>query len=225
MMAAVLFDMDGTLIDSEPYWMAAEHELVARFGGTWTDEQAYGLVGNGLWKSAEILQKAGVDLPSDDIVQKLSSRVLEQVEEAIPWRPGVKELLWNISEQGISCALVTMSLRTNAESLARAVAGEVGKDVFSVIVAGDDVTEPKPHPEPYLTAARLLGVDIDDCVAVEDSEAGATSAFTAGAITIGIPLHVDVPGHLVHLLWDSLQGKTVEDLATAWNAHRIQVAS
>jgi HAD superfamily hydrolase (TIGR01509 family) len=225
MMAAVLFDMDGTLIDSEPYWMAAEHELVAEFGGTWTNEQAYQLVGSGLWESARVLQKAGVDLPADDIVNKLSARVLEQVEEAVPWRPGVRELLAELAQQGIACALVTMSLRVNAEALAHAVAIEIGQDVFSAIVAGDDVAKPKPDPEAYLTAAALLGVNISDCLAIEDSEFGATSAFTSGAVTIGIPLHVGVPRHLVHLLWDSLHQKTVADLGAAWRQHQTQVAS
>jgi HAD superfamily hydrolase (TIGR01509 family) len=197
---------------------------VAEFGGTWTNEQAYQLVGSGLWDAAQVLQKAGVKLAADDIVNTLSARVFEQVEESVPWRPGARELLAELGQQGIPCALVTMSLRANASALAKAVARETGHPVFGAIVAGDDVAKPKPDPEAYLTGAALLGVDISDCIALEDSEFGATSAFTAGAVTIGIPLHVDVPHHVVHLMWDSLHQKTVADLGAVWRQHRAQVA-
>lgn len=220
-MRGVLFDMDGTLIDSEPYWMSAERELVEAHGGTWSDEDGYALVGSGLWASARMLQDAGVDQDADDIVTLLSARVLEQIEEAVPWRPGVLNLFKELGEHQIPCALVTMSLRTNAEALAAAAAKEIGHEVFRIIVAGDDVTNPKPDPEAYLAGARLLGLDAQDCVAFEDSSFGAASAFSAGAITIGVPLHVEIPKSVVHVLWDSLEGKTVADLASVWHQHRL----
>lgn len=223
--AAVLFDMDGTIIDSEPYWLIAETELVEEHGGTWSSEQGYALVGSGLWNSAAQLQKAGVDLSADDIVQRLSQRVLEQVTAAVPWRPGVRDLFRELLDAGIPCALVTMSLRMNAEALAQAVARELGEPVFLAIVAGDDVSEPKPHPEAYLKGALALGVDIGDCVALEDSSYGAASAFLAGAITVGIPLHVDIKREYVHELWDSLEGRGVEHLAETWRSHSLGAAS
>jgi HAD superfamily hydrolase (TIGR01509 family) len=217
--AAVLFDMDGTIIDSEPYWMIAETELVEEHGGTWSDEQGYALVGSGLWNSAAELQKAGVDLSADDIVHRLSERVLEQVAASVPWRPGVRELFKELLDAGIPCALVTMSLRMNAEALAEAVAAELGQPFFLAIVAGDDVSQPKPHPEAYLKGALALGVAIGDCVALEDSSYGAASAFSAGAVTIGIPLHVDIQSEHVHELWDSLEGRGLEHLAKTWRSH------
>lgn len=217
---AVLFDMDGTIIDSEPYWITAERELVEDFGGTWSMEQAYGLVGSGLWNSARALQEAGVGLEADEIVAKLSARVLEQVAEAVPWRPGVRELFRELIAAGVPCALVTMSLRANAEALALALDRELGASVFQAIVAGDDVTHPKPDPEAYLTAARLLGVSPGDCVALEDSGYGAASAFQAGATTIGIPCHVSIATDVVHEMWESLEGKGLADLSQAWHAHR-----
>jgi len=97
-LGAVLFDMDGTIIDSEPYWMKAEHELVESFGGTWSDEQGYALVGSGLWNSANLLRSEGVDMPHDDIIQHLSARVRDQVDEVVPWRPGVRELMTGLLE-------------------------------------------------------------------------------------------------------------------------------
>lgn len=219
-MQAALFDMDGTIIDSEPYWMTAERELVESFGGTWSEEQGYALVGSGLWNSASLLKAAGVDLELDDIVHRLSDRVLAQIEDAVPWRPGVRELFQELANESIPCALVTMSLRKNAVALAHAVEKELGQPVFQAIVAGDDVEAPKPNPEAYLKGASALGVDIHATVALEDSAFGAASAFSAGAVTIGIPLHVGIPDHSVHEIWPSLEGKTVADLHTVWRTHR-----
>ena len=224
-MQAALFDMDGTIIDSEPYWMTAERELVESFGGTWSEEQGYALVGSGLWNSASLLKAAGVDLELDDIVHRLSDRVLTQIEEAVPWRPGVRQLFHGLLEADIPCALVTMSLRKNAVALAQAVEKELGKPVFQAIVAGDDVEAPKPNPEAYLKGASALGMDIHTTVALEDSAFGAASAFSAGAITIGIPLHVGIPHNSVHEMWSSLEGKTVSDLDAVWRSHRRQDAS
>ena len=150
---AVLFDMDGTIIDSEPYWMRAERELVESFGGTWSDEQGYALVGSGLWNSASLIRAAGVELELDDIVHHLSNRVLEQIKDSVPWRPGVREVLGTILQRGLPCALVTMSLRKNAEALAEAVAQELGAPVFHAIISGDDVSAPKPNPEAYLSGS------------------------------------------------------------------------
>jgi HAD superfamily hydrolase (TIGR01509 family) len=219
-MQAALFDMDGTIIDSEPYWMTAERELVESFGGSWSEEQAYALVGSGLWNSASLLKAAGVDLELDDIVHRLSDRVLAQIDESVPWRPGVRELFQGLMDASIPCALVTMSLRKNAVALAQAVEKELGQPVFQAIVAGDDVEAPKPNPEAYLKGAAALGVDIHSTVALEDSAYGAASAFSAGAVTIGIPLHVGIPHSSVHVMWSSLEGKTVSDLAEVWRAHR-----
>lgn len=216
---AFLFDMDGTIIDSEPHWLRAEQELVERFGGTWSQEQGLALVGSGLWTSASLLQHEGVTLSADEIVAELSDRVLGLVVEDIPWLPGVRELIHEVVANDIPLALVTMSLRKNAQALADAIAKEVGREVFSVIVSGDDVEHPKPNPEAYLSAARQLGVDITACVAFEDSSFGAASAFSAGAITIGVPLHVEIPHHSVHALWDSLDGKSLSDVMALWTEH------
>ena len=218
----VLFDMDGTIIDSEPYWMAAERELVEESGGTWSTEQGLQLVGGGLWNTAKLLKEAGVGLSADDIVQRLSQRVLEQVAHSSPWRPGVRELFRELLDANIPCALVTMSLRMNADALAQAVERELGQPVFSAVVGGDDVVTPKPDPEAYLLGAQLLGVDVADCVALEDSSFGASSAFTAGAVTVGIPLHVPISPDVVHELWDSLEGRGLDALRATWHRHRTE---
>jgi HAD superfamily hydrolase (TIGR01509 family) len=217
---AVLFDMDGTIVDSEPYWMTAERELVEQYGGTWSQEQAYALVGSGMWNTAKLLQSVGVTMEADDIVSHLSARVLEHIEASFPWRPGVRELMKELVANDVPCALVTMSLRTNAEAVSRAVAKEVGTEVFRVIVSANDVEQPKPNPEAYLLAASQLGVDIRHTIALEDSGYGAASAFSAGAVTIGIPLHVEIPSHSAHVLWNSLEGKGLSDFQDLLLTHR-----
>ena len=206
--------MDGTLIDSEPYWLDAEIALVQSFGGHWTQDQGLTLVGSGLWDSAAALQHAGVDLELREIIDRLSADVRARLVEHVPWRPGAREMIASMLDAGIPTALVTMSFRENALTISEAISREIGREAFSVVVAGDDVTEPKPNPEPYLTAADHLGVDIAHAVAFEDSVFGAASAYSAGALTIGIPLHIEIPDSYIHVRWDSMEGKTLEDIAS-----------
>jgi HAD superfamily hydrolase (TIGR01509 family) len=192
--------MDGTLVDSEPYWLQAESDLVHAAGGVWTEHDGLQLVGSGLERSALILQSRGVDLTVEQIVTTLTQRVRDQIADTVPWRPGSRELLLELREAGIPTALVTMSRRTMALDVANAL-GFVG---FDVVVAGDDVENAKPHPEPYLTAAARLGVDISACVALEDSEPGVASAVAAGATVFALPLHIPLPPSPAYLLRDTV---------------------
>jgi HAD superfamily hydrolase (TIGR01509 family) len=207
--------MDGTLVDTERYWMAAEEELVESFGGRWTHEDALGLVGSGLWESARVFQAAGVDLDADTIVARLTARVQEQLaEHGVPWRPGARELLEALRVASVPTALVTMSIRSMADDVVRAIPFEA----FDVIVTGDSVGNAKPHPEPYLTAADALGVDVRDCVAIEDSPAGLTSAWSAGAVTVGVPNFLSLDEAPAHVLWPTLADKSVSDVAALLDA-------
>ena len=213
--AAVLWDMDGTLVDTERYWMAAEEELVESFGGRWTSEDALGVVGAGLWDAARVFQAAGVDLDADTIVEGLTARVQEQLaEHGVPWRPGARELLEALREASIPTALVTMSVRSMADDIVAAIPFEA----FDAIVTGDSVENPKPHPEPYLAAAEALGVDIRACVAIEDSPAGLTSAWAAGAVAVGVPNILGLDEAPSHVLWSTLADKSVADVAAALEA-------
>ena len=178
--SAVLWDMDGTLIDTEPYWMGAETELVEAHGGVWTRQAGLARVGTPLSGCAATLRSRGVDLPDEEIADFLNGRVAEGVAAGIPWQQGAQEILAALHEAGVPMALVTSSFRRLAEPFADAVG------LFDVVVSGDDVTRPKPDPEPYVTAARLLGVDVTDCVAVEDSHSGIASAVASGAHVVAV---------------------------------------
>jgi HAD superfamily hydrolase (TIGR01509 family) len=212
--------MDGTIIDSEPYWMRAERELVESFGGTWGEQQAYALVGSGLWNSASLLISAGVELEHEVIIDKLSARVREQISESVPWRPGARELMAEILQAGLPMALVTMSIGLNARAVSAALDRELSQKVFSAIISADDVERPKPDPEAYLAGAAAIGVDISDTLSFEDSSYGAASAFSAGSITIGIPLHVEIPQGSTHEQWESMAGTGLNDLREAFGRHR-----
>ena len=220
--AAVLWDMDGTIVDTEPYWMAAETELVESFGGTWSHEQALGMVGQGLDYTAGCLRAEGVDLSDDEIQQILTGRVIEQVREHVPWRPGARELLTELRAKNVRTALVTMSLRSLAELVVAAIETGGLAAPFDVIVSGDDVENPKPHPEPYLAAAAQLGVAPEDCLAIEDSHPGLASAVASGAVSIGVPHVVPIAEGPGHTIWSSLDGRTVADLAAAFESERSQ---
>lgn len=188
-LAACLWDMDGTLVETEPYWIEAEYSLAQKYGGTWSEEHALNLVGNDLIESGRYIREhMGIDLEPSVIVEELLDSVIAHVEREVPWRPGAVELLADLNAAGVPCALVTMSyLRFAAPVLAALPAGS-----FVSVVTGDAVSHGKPHPEPYLKAARNLEVDPRDCIAIEDSNTGARSAEAAGCTVLVVPNHVPV---------------------------------
>jgi HAD superfamily hydrolase (TIGR01509 family) len=205
--------MDGTLVDTEPYWIRAEHEIVEEHGGVWSEEYAHELVGNDLMVSAEFIRAhSPVTLTPVEIVEELLRRVIAQVREHVPWRPGARELLAALGTEGVPCVLVTMSWR----SLADAVVDALPQGTFTALVTGDEVEHGKPHPEPYLAAARLLGVDVADCVAIEDSPTGVRSAVDAGVPTLAVPHVVPVPLMAGSVQVPSLRGLTPHDLTSVF---------
>ncbi|MFC4109059.1 HAD family hydrolase [Micromonospora zhanjiangensis] len=195
----MLFDMDGTLVDSEKLWDVALHELAARYGGTLSDAGRRAMVGSSMADSMAILH-ADLDQPWRDAALGaawLEERVTELFAAGLTWRPGALALLRAVRTAGIPTALVT----STARSLVEVALDTLGRDSFDVVVCGDEVDDPKPHPTPYLTAARLLGVPVRRCVAVEDSPTGVASALAAGAAVLAVPHDVPIPAadgvHLV----------------------------
>lgn len=206
---AVLWDMDGTLIDSEPHWLRSERELAKAHDFDWSEEDGKSLVGLSLNESSKIFrEKVGSEMTSDEVIQHWTKSVSSGLEKEIIWRPGAQELLRELRRRGVKTALVTMSLR----SMALQVVDAMGFDAFDVVVAGDDVVHGKPHAEPYLKAAALLGVDPSNCVAFEDSISGILSAEAAGTRAVGIPNVMRIPVREGRILWDTLEGKTLKDI-------------
>lgn len=190
--AAALWDFDGTLADTEPIWVAAEFELAARLGASWSEEHAARVVGSALLDSAGYLLKVvgREDLEPAWVVEELIQRVIAQLRtHPMPWRPGALELLRSLTAAGVPCALVSASYRV----LLDAVLNQLPPGTFSVSVAGDEVTRGKPHPEPYEKACLALGVEPSQCVVFEDSVTGARSGNACGALVIAVPSQAEVP--------------------------------
>ncbi|HLR94859.1 MAG TPA: HAD family phosphatase [Jiangellaceae bacterium] len=207
--AAVLWDLDGTLVDTEPSWNAAQHRLIASYGGTWSEEHALQVVGSDLLDSAHYIKAVGgIPLEPEQIVARLVSEVLSVLHTEITWRPGARELLTALRARDVPCALVTMSYRV----LAEAVVAALPAGTFATTVTGDEVEHGKPHPEPYLTAARSLGVAPERCVVIEDSVTGSTSGAAAGAMVLAVPNAVAVPAATRILVRSSLVGVSPADL-------------
>ena len=207
--AAVLWDMDGTLVDTEPYWFDIEFELVAEFGGTWSEADAHSLVGFDLLDSArELRTRGGVRLEPVEVVERLLDGVIRRVADQLPWRPGAPELLAECVAVDVPCVLVTMSWRR----LADAVIAAAPPGSFVTSVTGDEVSNGKPDPEPYLAAAAAVGVDPAACVAIEDSPTGVAAALAAGCATLGVPHVVPVAAAPGLTLVDSLVGIGLADL-------------
>jgi HAD superfamily hydrolase (TIGR01509 family) len=190
--AAVLWDMDGTLVDTEPEWIAAERDLVEASGGVWTEQDSLNLVGSALLDAGEYIRARGnLPMTAEAVVDAMVARLIVRLKQSITWRPGARELLTDLQAWGVPCALVTMSYR----SLVDVIVSALPPDTFAVTVTGDEVARGKPHPEPYLTAARELGVDPAQCIVIEDSTTGAHAGLAAGAAVVAVPgvTSVDAP--------------------------------
>ncbi|BBH71211.1 haloacid dehalogenase [Actinoplanes sp. OR16] len=190
-MDAVLFDMDGTLVDSERVWGLALTELAAHAGGTLSESARLAMVGSSMSRSMQLFRDdlGQPDRPEAPDVRWLTDRVYSLFAGGLVWRPGAMELLLAVRDAGIRTALVTSTGRRLVDVALKTL----GAENFDVVVCGDEVTMPKPDPEPYLTAASLLGVPIARCVAIEDSPSGVASALAAGAAVLAVPAELELP--------------------------------
>lgn len=217
---AVLWDMDGTIVDTEPYWIAEEYRMIEEAGGTWSDADAHELVGQDLRTSARIiLERTPVQGTPEQVVRRLLSSVVAQMRTHAPWRPGARELLLELAAEGIPCALVTMSWTELADVLVE----QLPPGTFSAVVTGDQLTRGKPHPDAYLVAAQRLEVDPGSCVAIEDSPTGAASAIAAGVPTLVVPHTVTVPTLAGSVRVSTLEGVSTTDLAAVLGRVRSEL--
>ncbi|MEU8246512.1 HAD family phosphatase [Nonomuraea sp. NPDC048916] len=183
-MEAVFFDMDGLLVDTEKVWLEIETVVMGRLGGEWTPEHQVHLVGGSMERTVGyMLAVSGSSVAPETLREWMVEGMVERLSDGVRLMPGAAELLDALRDDGVPVALVTSSLR----EIADAVLKDVGRDRFDLIVTADDVTRTKPHPEPYLTAARLLDVPPVRCVVLEDSPNGVAAATAAGCAVVAVP--------------------------------------
>lgn len=214
---AVLFDMDGTLVETEQYWGESMFELAARLGGRMSDEARARTVGTSMRVSMGILhadlglQRTETELLAD--AAWVEARTAELLAGGVSWRPGAPELLRAVRAAGLASALVTTTPRALADIVLSSMCASLGEDPFDLTVCGDEVPARKPDPAPYRQAMAALGVDPAECVVIEDSQAGIASGLAAGATVLGVPTMQTVEPALGLTLRDGLVGVDPVELA------------
>jgi HAD superfamily hydrolase (TIGR01509 family) len=192
-MKAVLFDMDGTLVDSEKLWDIAMQQLYAKFDAEMTPEVRESTVGGSAESLMQIIYTdLGLDPDADEMAAHsdwLHDYTADLFDGGLPWCDGARELLDTLADSAVPMALVTNTRRALTE---RAL-DSIGRHYFAASVCGDEVVRAKPAPDPYQRAAALLGFDPAQCLAIEDSVTGAASAEDAGCPVLVVPNDVEVP--------------------------------
>jgi len=210
---AVLWDMDGTLLDSEKLWDIPLYEFAEKLGGALSPATRQAMVGTNVPTTMALLFAEVGITPTEEETADGAAWIMRRTEEVfragLPWRPGAQEALRAVRSAGVPMALVTSTER----ALTEVALDTIGRDLFDVTVCGDEVEgRNKPLPDPYLKAARLLGVAAPACVAVEDSPTGVASAVAAGCTVLVVPCDVPVPSGERRIFRESLVGVDLQVL-------------
>jgi HAD superfamily hydrolase (TIGR01509 family) len=210
---AVLFDMDGLLIDSEPLWFEVETDVMARLGGTWTGADQQELLGSSLSTSVRyFLERAQVLADPAEVAEWMIGGIVAKVrEQGVTIMPGAAELVAEVGAAGLPYALVTSSQRRFVD----AVLSRIGLP-FPVVVCANDVTRGKPDPEPYLLATQRLGAEPVRCLVLEDSITGVTAAEAAGCGVVAVPTLNTIEPQPGRLVVGSLRDIDLGWLRAAW---------
>ncbi len=223
--AAVLWDMDGTLVDSEKVWTVSLADTARWLGGELSQAARDDMVGSNMSRTL-VLMFSDLDLRHDathiaETEAFLIRRTGELFAEGLEWRPGALEALRTVRAAGWPTALVTNTGR----GLTELALDGIGREHFTVTVCGDEVLRGKPDPDPYLRAAELLGVAAGECLAVEDSPTGALAAGRAGAAVLVVPCDVPVPEAPGRVHRSSLVGITPADVRSDYTRARSEGAA
>lgn len=219
MYSAVLWDMDGTLVDSEPLWEIATYEMSESLGRRITPEVRAQTVGGTFANTLRICAEyAGVAVSAEraaELKAQMFARMRELLTTRLELRPGVEKLLTELKAAGTPMMLVT----NTARELTDPAIATIGPEFFTSTICGDEVQNGKPDPDIYLTAAARLGLQPEQCLVCEDSKTGMAAATAAGCRVIGLPEHGEVPEGALDLRSlhgsTSFLGVTAADLA-AW---------
>lgn len=217
---AVLFDLDGTVVDSEPLWADAMRLIAADLGGTLTEEVLARTTGLSVPASVDLmLAELGSDRPPAEVIRQLLERAAEVFAQELMWQPGAQELVDALRADGVTTALVTSSPRIVVDVAMQ----RLGAHRFDLSVCGDEVAAAKPDPTPYLLAMQRLGRPADECLAVEDSPSGTEAAVAAGIPVLVVPSEVPVPEGPGRVFAASLLEATVDELRHLHSAfHRAR---
>ena len=210
-MSAILFDMDGTLIDSEPLWLEAEIEIMEELGCNWDQQDQINCLGGPIDKTENYMQDRSNNIkPFGYFTEKLDDVMEKKLSTKLKLIPNALEIINDCKRSELKIALVTAS----SGRLMKAVLKRFPVGIFDAVVSYDDVKRSKPDPEPYLLAAKTLGVDITNCVVLEDSLTGVQSGLNAGAQVIGIPHLVKMPSNPNLRVVESLSEINMDRLIT-----------
>ena len=216
--AAVLWDMDGTLIDSEPLWIEQERELMESLGAIWTHDDAIHCLGGPMTRVDAYMRHKLPQIHQDsfpplELARLLLERMELRLSQKVPFTSGSFELISEMKSLGIPLALVSASTRP----LMNAALKSIGEDIFHVTISDSEVTRSKPDPEGYLKAAHSLSVDITNCLVIEDSITGMNAAIASGAWVLGLPHVAELPvaEKVVHR--HTLEGLSVSEISALFD--------
>ena len=224
--AAVVFDLDGVLVDSEPVWDAARREVVARNGGRWQADATQAMMGMSSPEWSRYLQgQLGVPLDPEQINDLVVAALLRQYRSCLPLLPGAVATVRRLAE----CWPLGLASSANRPVIDAVLERAGIADCFAVTVSGEEVAEGKPAPDVYLAATRRLAVDPIDAAAVEDSTNGLRAAAAAGMVVIASPNRAYPPEPdavaLAALVVGSLNELTPDAIESAAQQARKQRAS
>ena len=220
MFEAILFDMDGLFIDSEPEWHAAETEMMRGYGYDWQPADPLQCLGGPLARVTEYMSgclKGSIkpEVLAKEIIDEMTTRL----SSATTYMPGAIEFSKLVSQARIPQALVSASPRT----LVNAVVSNLDQNYFKETVAAGDIERTKPFPDPYLHAAKLLDVEISNCLIFEDSQTGITAATASGAFVVAIPHYIEVNESQRLKRIESFVGRSLQDLENWWEINQREL--
>lgn len=184
----VIFDLDGTLIDSEPLWARVESSVAASGGVEWSQEDAFSFFGRPLRETTQAIVDRGLDLTVDEAIDRMIDELAAIYRESVPWMPGAYELLQSLRKDERPAALGTQSYGR----LAHLVRDAAPEGAISAVVSGDELRKGKPDPEVFLIAAERLNLTPADVVVVEDSPTGVAAGVAAGVPVLAVPPNDEV---------------------------------